>query len=171
MTRLLAWVSAIWALAVAPLTAQVSIVAEAEISTTALTVGNNANLTFGAVPTGAATTVNPRNSANAGEFEIHGNRNAEILITFTLPDSLRVGTHAMLITFSNTAGCRIGIDWLRFLCTSFNPATPQVVRILNAAVPNNSYFVWVGGTVTPSATQPAGIYRGTITLTTAYTGN
>ena len=147
-----------------------SIVVEVSVSTTALSVAQNTELTFGAVPVGVATTVDPQASVNAGEFEIHGNRNAEISITMTLPDSLRVGANAMPISFGANGGChRNRIQQAQ--CDYFDPTTPLVVRIRNTPTPNNTYIVWMGGTVTPSPTQQPGIYRGTITLTTAYTGN
>ena len=55
-------------------------------------------------------------------------------------------------------------------CTRYNPATALVQRIRNQAVPNDTYFVWLGGTVSPAAGQHAGVYRGTITISAYYTG-
>jgi hypothetical protein len=46
-----------------------------------------------------------------------------------------------------------------------------VQRIRNQNYPNNTFYVWIGGTVSPSAAQNPGVYLGTIQLSVAYTGN
>jgi hypothetical protein len=76
----------------------------------------------------------------------------------------------MPITFGARAGCARARAQQR-RCTYFDPSTTWVDRIRNRRTPNDTYYLWIGGTVTPSAGQFPGIYRGTITLTVAYTGN
>ncbi len=143
---------------------------EAVISTTALSIAQQNDLDFGAVVPGVPVTINARTNANAGWFEIHGQRNAEIAITMTLPTQLTTGFWTMPITFGNTAGC-----WRRQGgqngCTLWNPNNVLVERIRNNNPPNNVFWVWIGGTVSPAAAQHAGVYLGTITMSVVYTGN
>jgi len=149
-----------------------SIDAVVEISTTALSIATVQDLDFGTVIPGSPTTLNPRNAATAGEFEVHGARGAEIMVTFTLPSFLVVGPHQMPISFGNTSGCHVPLlGGLRFFCSSFNPTVPLVTDIPNWGAPYNVRLFWLGGTVSPIPTQFPGLYRGVITLTAAYTGN
>jgi hypothetical protein len=147
-----------------------SVTARVTLDASGLVAMDVRDLAFGVVPVGTATTVNPRTSANAGEFEIHGTPNAEISVTVSLPAALRVGAFSMPVSFGAQGACYRNRDQ-QPACTYFNPAAPLVTRLRNKAFPDNALFVWVGGTVTPAAAQFPGIYRGTITLTAAYTGN
>lgn len=144
--------------------------ARVDITTSALTIGNQADVRFGNVVPGVPTTINPRTSANAGQFQVNGTRNAEIAITMTLPTQLSTGFWTMPITFGATSGC-----WRRQPgqagCTFWNPSTVLVRRIRNQAPPNDHFFVWVGGTVAPSPTQHTGVYLGTVGISVVYTGN
>jgi len=160
------------------LTAPVAAVAQASaavgvaatISTTALSIAQQNDLDFGAVMPGVPVTINARTSASAGWFEIHGQRNAEIAITMTLPAQLSTGFWTMPVTFGNTSGC-----WRRQggqnACTLWNPNTVLVERIRNNIAPNNIFWLWIGGTVSPAAAQHTGMYLGTITMSVVYTGN
>jgi hypothetical protein len=148
-----------------------AIAATASVSTTALSIVALSNVRFGTVTPGTPVTINPQTSANAGEFEFHGNRNAQFNATFTLPTQLTTGPggYTMPITFANNSACRRNTA-AQAGCTRYNPATALVQRIRNQAVPNDTYFVWLGGTVSPAAGQHAGVYRGTITISAYYTG-
>jgi len=147
-----------------------SIQAVAQVSTTGLSAARMNDLAFGAVAPGVPTVVDPRSSASSGLWEVHGTRNAEIAALFSLPDSLRVGAHAMPIVFGAQAGC--GRDRnQQNQCAYFDPSAGWVDRIRNNPNPKNTYYIWIGGTVAPAAAQFPGIYTGTITLTVAYTGN
>lgn len=143
---------------------------QAQISTTALSIGQMQDLRFGNVVAGLPVTINSRTNANAGWWEIHGNRNAEIQVNLTLPNQLSTGFWTMPITFSNTAGC-----WRKQTaqggCTQYNPATTLVQRIRNQNPPNNTFNVWLGGTVSPAVGQHTGVYLANVRLTVAYTGN
>lgn len=146
-----------------------SIQAVANVSTIALSAGFVQELDFGVVVAGAPTTIDPR-SGLAGAFVIHGTRNAEIQVTITLPAALTLGGSSMPIAFGPNAGCHRNRNQLNN-CTYFDPAAPLIVRIRNQNPPDNHYWVWIGGTVTPAPAQPGGTYAGNITLTAAYTGN
>jgi hypothetical protein len=148
-----------------------AIAATASVSTTALSVLALTNTRFGNVTPGTPVTINPQTSANAGEFEFHGNRNAQFHADFTLPTQLTTGPGGwtMPITFANNSACRRNTA-VQGGCTRFNPHNPLVQRLRNQNPPNDTYFVWIGGTVTPAAGQHTGVYKGTITITAYYTG-
>lgn len=143
----------------------------ADVSNVALAAVNLADLGFGTVLPGTPVTVDPRTSTAAGKFELHGARNAQFSASFTLPAVLQagVGGPTMPIAFGATSGCHDARD-RQNQCTLYDPRTPLVQRLRNNVPPNNTYFVWLGGTVTPGATQGAGVYQGTITITASYTG-
>ena len=141
-----------------------------DISTTALSVAQMADLDFGAIVPGVAKTINARTNASAGHYQINGARNAEVAITMTLPTQLSTGFWTLPISFGATSGCSRK-NGGQGGCTLWNPNTVLIDRIRNNNPPNNTYLVWIGGTVTPSAVQHTGMYLGNITLTVVYTGN
>ena len=142
----------------------------ATISTTALTIAQQADLDFGAVVPGVPVTINPQTSANPGAYVITGNKNSEIAVTMTLPTQLTTGVWTMPISFGATSGC-----WRQRTpkagCTQYDPNNTLVARIRNSNPPNNTFHVWIGATVSPSGTQHTGMYLGTITASVVYTGN
>jgi hypothetical protein len=156
--------------AVARAQASSFVTAGADISSTLLSIGTQRNLVFGVVVPGTPTVIDPRTNANAGMFAIHGNRNAEVAVTFTLPTQLVVGPWTMPITFGPNSGCWRTTS-VQGGCTRYDPSTVLVQRIRNQNPPNNQLYVWIGGTASPSPTQHSGIYAGTITLSVVYTGN
>ena len=148
--------------------------AVAVIDNTALTVAQVNGLDFGAVIPGTPFTIAPKNPL-AGKFVIHGAKNAEVSITFALPGVLTTGALTMPISFANDPvagpmGCHRNTDQ-QTNCTAYTPSTPLVVRIRNNAPPQNTFYVWIGGKVSPAAAQPPGVYTGVITMSTVYTGN
>lgn len=149
-------------------TAQVGVAAE--VSTSLLSIGQRLDLQFGNVVPGVSTVINPRTSANAGTWVIHGARNAEVVVTFVLPTQLSTGTWTLPMSFGPTSACSRRAAG-QGGCSFFNPNVPLIERIRNQNAPNNHLYVWIGGTVSPSPTQHTGVYLGTITLTVAYTGN
>jgi len=110
------------------------------------------------------------NQAGAGEWQVTGNANAFVNISFTLPTQL-VNIQAqpgstMPISFSATSAL-----WRRATnnpvgANVFNPAVGAVGRF--GPNPNNHMYIWIGGTVTPAATAKPGIYQGTIIVSLSY---
>jgi hypothetical protein len=140
----------------------------AVLSTVPLAIVSTSPLDFGPVLPGIATSVNPRTGLNAGEFAVQGLRRADFTATFTLPTELAVGPYTMPIVFGAQSGCQDKDT--RGACKFFDPRVPFTGQIANRAAPQNTFFFWLGGTVTPAAGQQPGFYRGTITLQVAYTG-
>lgn len=149
-----------------------SLLATADVNTTALTISNARNVAFGTIIAGVPRTINPQTSASSGYFLIQGAKRAEITISFTLPAELRAGAGPWTIplSYGATAGCARNTP-NQATCAFFDPATGVVDRIRNQNPPNNHYHVWLGATATPAAGQQAGVYSATVTMMVAYTGN
>ena len=131
---------------------------------------NLQDLNFAVVTRGVPKTV-LRNTAAAGKVRVSGASNAFAQITFTLPTQLPniqalPGVNMPISFAANSAG------WNRDTDdpgggTAFNPA----VGVNNARFgppPRPYIYVYLGGTVTPSAVQAPGIYQGSIILTITY---
>jgi hypothetical protein len=161
-----------WALAQA--TALASFTATTTVDNTALVIGQVNGLDFGVVTPGTPTTIGPKN-ALAGKFVIHGVKNAEIQIAFTLPTVLQTGIRTMPISFADDPvagkmGCTRNQDQ-QANCTTYTPSTVLIARIRNNAPPQNTFYVWIGGKVSPAVGQQPGTYTGVVTMSAVYTGN
>ncbi|GBD32479.1 hypothetical protein HRbin33_01444 [bacterium HR33] len=131
-----------------------------------LSVTGAANLDFGNVFPGTNVSVAPT-AAGAGRFDLNGVAGAEVQFSLTLPSTLTSGANSIPITFSSTDG-RYNTTADPNTGTTFNPSA-SVTTTLHGTTGN--LFVYLGGTVSPSGTTPAGTYTGTITLNASYTGN
>jgi spore coat protein U-like protein len=132
---------------------------------TPITVTNIADLDFGDVLPGIATTVAPAD-VDAGRFQISGSGVSEVQLAFTLPTELDHATSASTLPLS-FGGSSAGLGTLGIIASTFDPAAGLTTN-LSAISPLD---VFIGGTVTPTVTQEAGAYSGTITLTVTYTGS
>jgi hypothetical protein len=151
-----------------------SFTATTVVDNTALTIGQLNGLDFGVVTPGAPSTIGPK-TALAGKFVLHGVKNAEVQITFSLPSVLQAGTRTMPISFADDPvagkmGCHRNQDQ-QANCTAYTPASTLIAKIRNNAPPQNTYYVWIGGKVSPAAGQQPGTYTGVVTLSAIYTGN
>lgn len=143
--------------------------ADAVVVTVGMTIATLSQLNFGSVPKGVATTVAP-NQAAAGEWQVTGNANAFVNISFTLPTQL-VNIQAqpgstMPISFSATSALWRRANNNPAGANAFNPAVGALGRF--GPNPNNNVYIWIGGTVTPAATAKPGIYQGTIIVSLSY---
>lgn len=145
------------------------VAADAVVVTVGMTITTLRNLDFGTVIRGVSTTVQPT-AATAGSWQVTGNANAFVIITFTLPATLTniqaLPGSTMPITFNATSA-----RWNRATNnaaagTAFDPAVGTVGRIGPPANPN--MYIWIGGTVSPAAAAKPGIYRGTIIVSLVY---
>jgi hypothetical protein len=135
-----------------------------------MTFTNVQSLDFATVTRGVPKTV-ARNTAAAAKVQVSGSSNAFVQIRFTLPTQLAniqaVPGVNMPISFDATSA-----GWNRDSDsptggTAFDPA----VGVNNARFgppPRPYLWVYLGGTVSPSAAQAAGIYQGSIILTITY---
>ena len=133
----------------------------------ALTVSNNLRtLDFGDVFPGAAKSI-AFSDATSGKWQIDGELNAEVQMSFTLPAALTQGANNLPISFGVTDAGYFATDAV-FSAVQFDPNTGTTDRLDAAA---GTGFVWLGGTVTPGAVQAPGIYNAVVSLDVVYTGN
>ena len=130
---------------------------------TPLTVTPVSDLAFGNVYPGVAKTVAVAD-ASAGTFSVAGYNTAQVNLTFTLPTNLVSGTDNLPIGtwtgyYNTTNSATVG-------GAAFTPSTSATTTNLAAG----ALYVFVGATVSPAGTQPAGSYTGTVTMAVAYTG-
>ena len=126
-----------------------------------ITVIGDRDLTFGNVFPGLAKTV-PVTGGNSGRYQVTGENNANISVTFTLPANLVNGANLLPIgswvgrhnTISNAA---TGV--------AFTPSGAAVNTTLSAT---GIRWLFIAATVNPAANQAAGGYLATATLTVAY---
>jgi uncharacterized protein DUF4402 len=126
-----------------------------------LTVQGVRSLTFGTLLAGVNKSVLRTDAINGGQFDISGPSRASVLLTFTLPASMAgPGGATLPLSFgSNDGGWsppqQIGTQ------TGFDPRVPFTAPLDQ----NGKVSVYLGGTAKPTASQKAGSYTGTITLT------
>lgn len=160
-TRVSAVMAALLSLAASAAMAQSANITATATVYQAMTVSGARTLDFGSVFPGANKTIGVV-APTSGQFALTGQNSAAVNVSFTLPTNLVSGTDNLPIgtwtgchnTSNSTAGC-----------TSF---TPSAAASASAFSGTGSLWVWVGGTVSPAANQPAGTYNGTVTLTAAY---
>jgi hypothetical protein len=121
------------------------------------------DLTFGNVLPGVRTTVPPTDVARSGQFEITGDVNDPVEITFGLPNALNgPGGATMLVDFTD-----MGIFSTSGSNTPFNPEAPPFRGNLGSAGRATGFL---GGILTPSLTQSPGSYSGSVSVTVAFLG-
>lgn len=126
-----------------------------------LTVQSVRSLTFGTLLAGVNKSVLRTDAINGGQLDISGPKNVQVLLTFTLPASMTGPTGATLpLSFgSNDGGWsppqQVGTQ------VAFDPRVPFTAPLDQ----NGKVSVYLGGTAQPAASQRAGSYTGTITLT------
>lgn len=143
--------------------ANASIEARAQVLTP-LTVTPYQDLDFQNVIPGLNKTVAP-GDVTSGRFDLVGSGTLEVQLDFgTLPTSLVSGGDNLPISFGPSSA-----GWGHSLIPgpiTFDPAVSHDTDLESGAL-----TVWIGGTVSPAANQPAGLYTGNIMLTVSYTGN
>lgn len=127
---------------------------------TPITVTAANNLDFGNVFPGVNKTVAVTDAA-AGRFNVAGQASAPVSMTFVLPANLSAGANLLPIANwtgnHNTSAAPTG--------TGFTPSAAATAATLSAT---GQLFVYVGAQVSPSVSQAAGNYTGTVQLTVVY---
>lgn len=160
LTRVSAFVAAFLSLASVAQAQSANINATATVFQ-AMTVTGARDLDFGNVFPGVAKAVGVA-AATSGRFDLTGQASANVDLTFTLPTDLASG--ANLLPIGSWTGCTNGTN-TTVGCAGFTPSAAPTSTAFSGA---GALFVWVGGTVTPAANQPAGSYTGVVTMTAAY---
>ncbi len=130
-----------------------------------ISVFGRQTLNFGTVLPGVPTTISRSDALNAGEFEIRGQKNAQVQVDLTLPAAMTSGAQSLPLQFGPGDG---GYSQFGTIAAAdvFDPRV-QLVTTLSS---NGRLYVYLGGTALPGPQQGAGTYTGTIVLTVAYTG-
>jgi hypothetical protein len=104
--------------------------------------------------------------ASAGQYDIRGTAGAEVRIEFVLPAVLNAPGGATLpLTFGAADGAYAAQPSLG-ASVPFDPRLPLVTRLGKSG----RLYLRLGGTATPSTSQPSGSYASSVTVTVAYTG-
>lgn len=147
------------------LTAQSGTVQAEATVLTPITVTGEQDLQFGNIFPGVAATVTP-DAAAAGRFQLSGAGTSEVNLDFDLPASLDHQTTASTLGLTFDAA---SAGWGATSTTV--DATFDPTSTLDVNLDGGGLYVFIGGTVTPTTTQEAGTYDGTVTLTVTYTGS
>ena len=149
--------------AAAQTSAMASISAVANVSgISPLTAAGVNDLNFGVVVAGTPKTPTSL-ASDAGRFNISGQLNAPVSVSFTLPTVLTgAGSATVPITF----GATDGLVWAPYPGThsTFNPNAPLFTTMDGTG----SLTVGITGTVSAPLGSTTGSYSGTITMTVAY---
>lgn len=126
-----------------------------------ITVTKTNDLAFGAVFPGLTKTV-AVTDAGAAAFSIQGQGSANVNLTFALPTTLASGGSTLPLSAwtarrSTTNSAATGTD--------FTPSSTATSAVLSST---GYLYVFLGATAQPSASQAAGTYSGSATLTVVY---
>jgi len=136
-----------------------------------------APLAFGTINKGATASV-AANSSSAASVTFSGDESDNI--TITVPASVTIsttsGAGASMNVTINRAALRGNTSNSQGNATSLDASSGSVAMNLSGdasgdGVNNDGLgqaYVWIGGSVTPSATQQRGSYSGTFTVSAAY---
>lgn len=169
--------------AIAQTSGNASISADANVVTT-VNVTAQTNLDFGSILTSSSSAV-PANAGTPGKFTVTSTSGIDLSLSFTMPDAgnacnsgtytyclLRSGgtntvnNDLLQLTFGVNDGAWDNVETATngSAGTTFDPTSGTTT----GTTQDGNIAVFVGGTVTSSATQTQGSYSGTITLTVDY---
>jgi hypothetical protein len=137
-----------------------SITATASVQTPINVVGAQ-QLNFANVFPGVNKTVAATDLVNAGRFDVTGQANTPVTLSFTLPATLSSGGNTMPIVSYTGVHAPDNAQTTPTVFTPASGATPT----LNGS---GALWVWIGAQVQPATNQAAGIYTGSITMTVVY---
>jgi uncharacterized protein DUF4402 len=123
------------------------------------------SVSFGTVFPGISKLVLRTDALNSGRFDIRATAGSQLQLSFALPAAMTgPGGSTMPLSFG---GGDAGFSVTQSVASQvgFDPRIPFVATM---GGPPGRAAVFLGGTVTPLAAQPAGSYTGTITLTVVY---
>jgi hypothetical protein len=180
MTRFFSSIVALFALALvinnAALAQSANITSTATI-VTPITAMATAPLAFGTITKGATATVGATH-ASAGAVTFGGDESDNITISVpaTLSLATTSGAGATMTVTLNRAAMRCGTTNAQASATSVDASSGSVTVTLSSDASGDlsnsdglgQAYVWIGGSVMPTATQQRGTYSGTFTVSAAY---
>lgn len=126
-----------------------------------ITVTKTADLDFKQVFPGVDKTV-AFTSADAAQFTVFGQDNAQVRLSFVLPPTLSSGANTLVIS---SWSARHNSTNSSVSGTDFTPSVSPTTASLSAI---GYLYLFLGAKAEPTTTQAAGTYTGTATLTVVY---
>lgn len=126
-----------------------------------LTVQGTRSLTFGSLLAGVNKHVLRTDAINAGQLDVSGPKNVQVLLTFTLPAVMTGPLGATLPLSFGSSDAGWSPPQQQATQVAFDPRIPFQAPLDQ----NGKVSVYLGGTAQPGANQRAGSYTGTVTLT------
>lgn len=126
-----------------------------------ITVSKTSDLAFGTLFPGLAKTV-AVTDGGAAAFAIQGQAGGNVNITFTLPSTITSGSSTLPISAWTARHNTVNSPATG---TDFVPGTATTSTTISAL---GYRYVFLGATAQPSASQAAGTYSGTATMTVVY---
>jgi hypothetical protein len=123
-------------------------------------------LNFGTVLPGVAGVVSRLDPVNSGQFDLRGEKFAQVELTFMLPVQMTGPAGAVLPLVFGASDAGFSEAQAITSQVGFDPTQPFLARLSQ----NGRGSVFLGATVSPLPGQRAGSYTATVTLTVAYTG-
>lgn len=130
-----------------------------------LNASGTQSLTFGTIFPGVASAVPRTDAARAGTFQITGQKNTDVRITFTLPAALSLGGQAVPLRFGAGDG-GVSTSGTIGTATGFDPRVPLTATLSQ----QGRLYLFLGGTALPGGQQPAGSYAADVTISVCYVG-
>lgn len=124
----------------------------------AITVATETNLAYGTIIQGNSKEIKP-NQAGSGSFLVTGTSLSGVNVTFTFTPPIFSGTNAPTFTADSPMW---GSTSDPTAAGNFTGGTTSI------QLPANSFYVFVGGTVSTTSSTPPAAYTGTYTLAIAY---
>lgn len=119
------------------------------------------DLAFGSVIPGIATNVPPSDPVRSGMWEITAPQGDRVQVRLTLPNRLTApGGLQMPVGFANNHAIVVS-DTPGATPEAFNPNATQNLRLDTSG----RFFVFLGGTASPTGTQAPGTYSATALVT------
>lgn len=143
-------------------TADATVLTPISLSSTALNFGSS-------IFPGSNKSI-AKTSASAAQFDISGEPGKNVNTSFTLPSAMDADTSTatMPISFSTTDAGYAAASTSQSSQTVFDP---NVAQTLTLDATTGELYIWLGGTISPSATQKKGTYSASITLDVTYPSN
>jgi hypothetical protein len=127
-----------------------------------ITVTKNNDLSFGSVFPGVNKAI-AVTDGGAAKFTVAGQANTPVNLTFTLPATIANGGNNLTI---NSWTGQYNILDAPTGGTTFTPSTSATTATLSLV--GGALYVYVGATAAPTASQAAGSYSGSMTMTVVY---
>jgi hypothetical protein len=155
-----------WLLVATSLLCVVALPARAQKGGRPLNASGTQSLTFGTIFPGVPSAVLRTDAARAGEFQITGQKNADVRITFTLPATLALGGGSVPLAFAAGDG-GVSTSGTIGTATAFDPRVPLTATLSQ----QGRLYIFLGATALASGQSAAGTYAADITISVCYVGD